>query len=253
MLRPEIAHAHLLHEDERLDKTFSLLCWNVQKSTQSELFKIYLHELHRHHELDLLMLQEAKTDLRSKLDIKGYSYVLAPNIQTKKALFGVLTAAKSHYHHHKSYITHVQESLLTTHKSVLYTHHLLPNDEVLVAVNIHAINFMPNLWFKKELDRLFETVKEHQGPLLIAGDFNSWNKKRMKYLRDFATELGLCFVDLEDAHHVKSMIRNKLDHVLYRGLKVSSAKAFNSGKLSDHNPLYVKFEVSDSSFDLENK
>ena len=243
MLKPKITHTHLLHENESLNHAFSLLCWNVQKSTQKEDFLIYLHELHQHYDLDILMLQEAKIDLNSKLDLKAYSYVLAPNIQTKKALFGVLTAAKSHYHHHQSYITHAKESLWATHKSVLYTQHLLPNETILLAVNIHAINFMPNVWFKKELDQLFETVKEHKGPLLIAGDFNSWNKRRISYLRNFSKKLDLDFVDFDDRHHVKSVMRYKLDHVLYRGLDVVSAKAFDSGKLSDHNPLYVEFEV----------
>lgn len=243
MFKPKIAHAHLLHKDERLHHSFSLLCWNVQKRTQKETFLTYLHELHQRYDIDMLMLQEAKTDLYNKLDLKAYSYVLAPNIQTKKALFGVLTAAKSHCHHHQSYVTHAKESLWATHKSVLYTQHLLPNEAILLAVNIHAINFMPNLWFKKELDQLFESVKEHKGPLLIAGDFNSWNKKRITYLYDFAEKLDLSFVDFDDVHHVKSVMKYKLDHVLYRGLELVSAQAFDSGKLSDHNPLYVEFEV----------
>jgi len=173
MLKPKLTHAHLFHKDEQLNKAFALLCWNVQKSTQKEAFSTYLHELHRHYDLDLLMLQEAKTDHYSKLDLKSYSYVLAPNIQTKKALFGVLTATKSHCHGHQSYVTQARESLWITHKSVLYTQHLLANDTVLLAVNIHAINFTANFWFKNELDRLFETIKEHKGPLLIAKDFNS--------------------------------------------------------------------------------
>lgn len=247
MLKPEISHTYLLHEDEYLNHSFSLLCWNVQKSTQKEDFSIYLHELHRHYDLDILMLQEAKTDLHSRLDLKGYSYVLAPNIQTKKQLFGVLTATKSHYHHHQSYITHARESLLATHKSVLYTHHLLPNKVTLLAVNIHAINFMPNFWFQKELHRVIETVKEHKGPLLIAGDFNAWSKKRMSHLQDLANKLDLNFVDFDDAHHIKSLITYKLDYVLYRDLELISAKALNSGKLSDHNPLYVRFELKQSS------
>ncbi len=244
MLKPELVHEHLLHEDERLDAHFSLLCWNVQKKTLSQEFSHYMHELNKLYDIDLLMLQEAKTPLHYKLDIRGYSYILAPNIQTKKALFGVLTAARSHYHHHKTYLSQAKESGWATHKSVLYTHHLLPNDDVLVCVNIHAINFMPNLWFKKELDKLLEAVKEHKGPMIIAGDFNSWNKRRMDYLHGFAKLLGLTFIDLEDEHHVKSMIKYKLDHVLYRGLEVLEAKAMNSGKLSDHNPLYVKFQVN---------
>ncbi len=243
MLKPDIVHAHLFHEDERLHHSFSLLCWNVQKSTQKEAFSIYLHTLNQHYDLDLLMLQEAKVNLQSKLDLKAYSYVLAPNIQTKKALFGVLTAAKSHYHHHQAYTTHAQELLYTTHKSALYTQHILPNEEVLLAVNIHAINFMPNVYFKKELDRLFQTIYEHKGPLLVAGDFNTWNKKRISYLQGFAEKLNLNFVDFNDAHHIKTMLQYKLDHILYRGLELTHAKALNSGKLSDHNPLYVQFEL----------
>jgi endonuclease/exonuclease/phosphatase (EEP) superfamily protein YafD len=245
MLKPETIHSYLQHQEERLGHSFSLLCWNVQKSTLNEAFSIYLHELNQRFDLDLLMLQEAKVHLHTKLDLKAYSYVLAPNIQTKKALFGVLTASKSHYHHHHTYITHAQEMLLATHKSVLTTHHLLANETVLVAVNIHAINFMPNLYFQKELDQLFRSLKEHKGPLLIAGDFNSWNKKRMRYLEDFSKKLHLSFVDFDDEHHIKSLIKYKLDHILYRGLELESAKALNSGRLSDHNPLYVQFKLKD--------
>ena len=243
MLKPETVQTHFLHQDESLDHTFSILCWNIQKNTQAEAFSIYLHELEQRNDIDILMLQEAKTDLHYKLNLKGYSYILAPNIQTKKALFGVLTATKSHYHHHQSYISHVQELLFTTHKSILYTYHLLPNEEVLLAVNIHAINFVPSFYFERDLDRLFITANEHNGPLIIAGDFNSWNKRRMHYLRNLAKRLDLNFVDFDDTHHIKSLIHYKLDHILYRGLEATRAKAFDSGKLSDHNPLYVQFEL----------
>ena len=78
--------------------------------------------------------------------------------------------------------------------------------------------------------------------MILAGDFNSWNQKRMDKLQKITEELSLRAVTFETTGKVKSFMGKTLDFVFYRGIELLESEVIDDHKLSDHNPLFVHFK-----------
>ena len=77
--------------------------------------------------------------------------------------------------------------------------------------------------------------------MILAGDFNSWNQKRMDKLHTVTQKLSLTAVTFKASEKVKSFMGKTLDFVFYRELELLQAEVMDEHKLSDHNPLFVRF------------
>ncbi len=243
MFLPKSLIKSLKHQENHLEKEFSLLCWNVAKLTLKRHYKEFLNTLIERYKLDVLLLQEVKKSLSHELELHDYSYVLSPNIQTQKHVFGVLSAFKSSCLGELSLLTKKRELRCATHKTTLLTHHKTIDGVSLLIVNLHAINFVHNSDFKNELREIYEAIKTHSGAMIVAGDFNTWNLKRVQYLGEFSDDLGLKKVEFESEKDIKKVFSNSLDHIFYRGLKVTFATVVDSKKISDHNPIIARFST----------
>lgn len=242
MFVPNTIVKSLKHQHENLKEEFGILCWNVAKLTLHSSYKTYIETLLQKYDLDILLLQEVKKNLSDELCLHDYSYILSPNIQTKRHIFGVLSAFKSSCEEEMSLLSKKREFRYATHKTSLITHHKFSNGKKILIVNLHAINFVKNSDFKNELDSLLECIKSHSGAMIVAGDFNTWNRTRVEYLKKFAEHLGLKRAESEDEANLKKVFSNSLDYILYRELDLIYAKAIDSKKISDHNPIIAKFK-----------
>ncbi|MDK9693134.1 MAG: endonuclease/exonuclease/phosphatase family protein [Sulfurimonas sp.] len=241
MFLPNSLIKSLKHQENHLEKEFSLLCWNVAKLTLKSHYKEFLNTLVEGYKLDILLLQEVKKSLSHELELHDYSYILSPNIETKNHIFGVLSAFKSSCHGELSLLTKKRELRCATHKTTLLTHHKISEHTTLLIVNLHAINFVHNSDFKNELREIYEAIKMHNGAMIVAGDFNTWNLKRVHYLEEFSNDLELKKVAFESEKDIKKVFSNSLDYIFYRGLEVTFATVVDSKKISDHNPIIAKF------------
>lgn len=102
-------------------------------------------------------------------------------------------------------------------------------------INTHALNFNPGGKFKEQIDDLFEKIRELEGPIIWAGDFNTWVPMRRKYLFETANALGLTHARPSEDHR-----KLKLDHVFYRGLDLKAAQIIPL-TTSDHFAISVEF------------
>jgi len=226
-------------------KTFTLLCWNVHKKNQIDsAFKVFLQQILIHKDLYLCMLQEAEFR-GDAFAIDDCAYDAAANLQVKDTFYGVLTACKTESHLAKAYLSDSQESLIGPHKSLLLSSYRLTEDKTLLVLNVHAINFRENSSYERELELLAEKVRAHAGPIIIAGDFNAWNKKRREALEKLQHTLSLERVKFTEKDHVKSFMGYPLDFVLYRGLECTGREVILDHNISDHHPLLVNFHMSD--------
>jgi len=225
-------------------KTFSLLCWNVYKKNRSDpAFRPFIQKLMAKHTLHLCMFQEAEFN-GDTFSIEECAYDAAANLQVKKNFYGVLTACKTESHHAKAYLSQSQESLIGPHKSLLLSTYPLNETKTLLVLNVHAINFRENRSYERELEIFAEKVREHEGPMIVAGDFNAWNRKRMEALQKLQTKLSLKLVEF-DNEKVKSFMGYSLDFVLYRGMECLEKEVISNHDISDHHPLLVTFRISD--------
>jgi len=223
--------------------TFGLLIWNVNKNNQKVNVKTYLKSLALKYRLDFVLLQEAKFQKKHTIPFQAYSYGAAANLQIRNNYYGVLTASSVDIHNQKALISKSKESLLNTHKSALLTTYKISEHKELTVVNIHAINFKNSQYFKLELNRILVELREYEDAIIVAGDFNSWNKKRVDILNRFCIELKLSKTIIEKSDKIKSFLNYDLDHIFYRGLTLDFATVLECNKLSDHNPLYAYFKI----------
>ncbi|AZR82351.1 endonuclease/exonuclease/phosphatase family protein [Thiomicrospira sp. S5] len=227
---------------QALPNPFRLLTWNLHKTDFAHYIHRPIEQLLSMEPPHLLSFQEAATRPMQNRFF-NLPFVMAPNIETRQKHFGVLTATEFGMTAQHQCLTRSRELGWATHKTALVTEHCLQNGETLTHINIHAINFVPNRLFQQELNLLWHLIAEKSGPMIVSGDFNTWNKTRVAMLEKAVQQLGLSEVAYPDTRPIRTLNRQILDYVFYRGLTVQSARAFHVEEISDHNPLEVVFAL----------
>jgi len=237
----QVHHSHCLSDaSQTLSLPFSVLCWNVyKKNRENGQFLAFVQS----HRADLLLFQEASFKNGDACMVEGYSYDAAANIRYKENNFGVLTASQAVAEETKAYLSKHRELFFATHKSLLISRYRLANGDVLLVVNVHAINFREERAYVEEKSRILTFLENYDGALLVAGDFNAWSRSRSKQLLQTAKRLGMKRVPFGKNDPVKSVFGNQLDFIFYRKLKLLSYEVPDDGGISDHHPLYAKFDI----------
>lgn len=236
------------HQNKRVAPRFSLLCWNIHKENLQPIFQSKLHELLHTHPSDFLLFQEYKIAKQKPHDFGGLSYAMAANIETKQYIYGLLTASSFGFTTKHTTLTRQKEFMISTRKSTLLTSHSFADGEPLHLMNMHGINFTSSKAFNKELERVKAMLFGCSGAIIVSGDFNNWNQKRIKALEKFQNDLNLQKAIVEKGHHIKHIFSKPIDHIFYKGLKLIKAEAIDTKEISDHNPIHVTFEKPDNSY-----
>lgn len=244
MLKPRIiVPQRLIHQQTIVrGEEFGVLCWNTQKLTQTLEFEVTLARLLSEYPSQILLFQEAKLALHTGWKMPEWSYAVAPNMQTRSSVFGVLTASQIAFSDVRPLLTRNREGVFATHKSYLLSYHPLPNEQSLLIVNVHAINFVSANFFLREMELLKAELLDHNGPLIVAGDFNVWSRQRRLHLRRFCRSVGLRQAYMDDPQHIKTYRQHPLDFIFYRDLWLKGAAAIHT-ITSDHNPIHARFVV----------
>jgi endonuclease/exonuclease/phosphatase (EEP) superfamily protein YafD len=82
----------------------------------------------------------------------------------------------------------------------------------------------------------------HAGPIILAGDFNTWSDARMNVVEQLAAGQGLqsvTFQHKQPAWH----FGHQVDHIYYRGLTPLHSHVTRV-ESSDHYPLTVIFSLN---------
>lgn len=131
-----------------------------------------------------------------------------------------------------------EEPILATPKTLLTTTYPFAGTSLLV-VNVHAINFVTIPKFVRQIEQVVEPLTTHEGPCIVAGDFNTWSGSRWHILKEAmdATDMTRVPVQSRRLRHFNQV----LDHVFYRDLRLMNARALPHVKSSDHIPLWAEF------------
>lgn len=109
-------------------------------------------------------------------------------------------------------------------------------EQSLLVVNTHLINFVAFNKFCAHLDQVFQTLEHHDGPILLAGDFNTWNGKRLKYFHQLALSFSLEEVKMVRQPRLNHLLQH-LDHIYCRGLTIVDSHVHTHIHSSDHYPI----------------
>lgn len=215
--------------------------WNIHKQADAG----WPHDLQSlSRRADLLLLQEAVLEptLRELIDGQGLDWIMASSFGYAGRDVGVITAAR--VPPAATCTTRATEPLLGIPKSAVVSWFAVRGrSERLAVANVHAINFSLSLpAYRAQLDALAATLSAHAGPLIVAGDFNTWSKAREDALREVARRLGLTEVSMPTDRRTRFFGR-EVDRIYARGLVTTSAWAVPVTS-SDHNPVLATLRVA---------
>lgn len=235
------AHASQVESIDN-DGDINLLVWNIYKQNRDN----WSQELTKYSDdKQLVLLQEASMTPELKEWMKQRLW-FGNQVDAFKAFersAGVLNLSKSLPKLACAYTE--LEPWLRLPKSAIYATYPLSDGQVLSVVNIHAVNFTYGTEeYQRQLGALVDELSKHQGPIIVAGDFNSWSADRMAVMRSALDTLGVKEVSYRPDHRTQFITGLPLDHVFYRGLNLIKAEAPESDA-SDHNPLEVIFRLAD--------
>jgi endonuclease/exonuclease/phosphatase (EEP) superfamily protein YafD len=219
---------------------FTLFSWNVMKE-ERDGWKEDFQRLAR--EADLLTLQEASLSetLREQMREGRYHWDLTAAFLYRSRETGVLTGSR--IPPASLCVSRFSEPLAVIPKTSLVSRYpLAGTDRFLLVANVHLINFTFDTdRYREQLRILERTISSHEGPLLLAGDLNTWSGGRMEVVEGLTSRLGLRGVEFAE-EDLASFFGRPVDHVFTRGLEAVDARVIKVST-SDHNPVVVRFRV----------
>lgn len=191
---------------------------------------------------DLVLVQESVVNKIFSGDMSPASqhmhWAFGTTFKTRAGLTGVVTGSRARPHHHDVVRSLAREPFLRTPKAMIFSQFRMDGtDDELLVINVHAINFVNLRKFGQQVRQISERVSLHKGPVVVAGDFNTWSRQRLKVLEEALNPLAV------ELAHSSSGRYLTLDHILTRGLRLLSVLDTAGVKSSDHAPLAVELEL----------
>ena len=247
------SEAHFFSGQARMNAldpaSIKALVWNIKKALLADWKKEFMGYGHKK---DLFLLQEAyNTDLFSST-LESFSHIRWDmgisflyreygNTPTGSMIGSEAEPLEVVVRHSTAL-----EPVVKTPKSITMAKYPLKDTiKELLVISIHAINFTGLNCFKDQLAQATAEIKNHDGPVLFAGDFNTHNPLRTKHLMEEMKKLGLSPVEFKNGHQRMKFAGNFLDHGFIRGLKVKHAEVYGGSVGSDHKPMVLELSLSD--------
>lgn len=226
-----------------IPQTFNLISWNMLtglKKKWPEAFEEYQKSN------DLVLLQETyfdkwRSDIfnqTKKCWVGGTAHVhIKTNIPSGVATGTIGRPIRQEVTYSKYY-----EPIMWVRQSTLYTWYKIQNSKKeLLVVNIHAINFVGDDQYFEQLANIEIKIRKHKGPLILAGDFNTFTLSKTKFVNLIALKHKLNQVTFSND------IRRKfssypLDHIYVRGFDILSSDSLDSRLSSDHNAIIARLK-----------
>ena len=224
-------------------RELSMISWNIHRNGDPG----WEHDLARFAAAsDLVLLQEATLTaaLRAVLGGAERPWTHADAWMFDGINNGVLTAATTLPA--AACVQRASEPLLGLPKSALVAWYRLEGrSERLAVANVHSINFTLDLTgYQKQLDAVVDVLAAHHGPVILAGDFNTWSPVREQALAAATARIGL--VEARPQRGERSrFLGMQADYVFVRGLDVDDVWV-ETVESSDHAPIRARLRLPPS-------
>lgn len=230
-------------EGEHLPDRLKILIWNVYKGKRGRAWKNDFLNLTK--DCDIVLMQEAMLDgIMPEMwqgDLKNYQWKMATSFiyRSTSHRTGVATGSKFSAKDTKVFRGFDREIFVWTPKVTISSMYATENlEHSLLVINTHALLVTTTKAFIRYIDGVLSTIAHHKGPLIFAGDFNTWNQSRWRGLLHLLKAYGLDHVVIPNDERTL-----KLDHIFVKDLDVLSAKIWNTIYSSDHSPLELQVQL----------
>lgn len=224
--------------------------WNTFKGRREQYYA-FLSE--HTDDADLILLQEFRHDpvleashreIFSGRDAgMAVSFYTQPN---QEAPTGVCTVSSVRSVKTLFLLSRYLEPVTRTPKMAMCTYYPIgrpdcPPEQALLVLNSHGINFRLRRPFLDQMLQFEEQLRHHQGPIILVGDFNTWEKGRVRILEAVTRSIGLAHIPFPDG--IKTVRGHQLDRVYVRGGDAVHQRVIVNRGASDHSMLSFKLII----------
>ena len=216
-----------------------LLSWNVEKGNH----EAWEAEFSRLSELrNLILTQEALLTDNTMSGTSDASFVsLSPGYVREGTVTGVATYSSAEPLV-ECHLASTEPILRTLKATGIALYDVASNSEDLLVANVHAINFSLGLGeFTRQIQKIEMIVDQHDGPVILGGDFNTWRPKRFERVAEMAHRTQLRAVEFDEDYRTL-FLGHVVDYIFVRDLTVKTSRVERT-ESSDHNALIVEFEL----------
>jgi len=226
-------------EESELGLELWVLSWNIQKAS-NEGWDSDLSELGE--QVQLAFIQEAslQAPIAQTLPMPLYQ-AFAAGYTSGSSETGVMTLSTG-YPSLACNLTAWEPWLGTPKATSITEYPLVGRNDRLLTINMHAVNFTVGLdSFGEQIHAISALLERHEGPVIVAGDLNTWSSSRQTLVDNFMQKHQLVPVSFEPDLRTTAF-GNALDHMYVRGIAAHSARVVPVSS-SDHNPLLVRLQI----------
>ncbi|MBT3236162.1 MAG: endonuclease/exonuclease/phosphatase family protein [Bdellovibrionales bacterium] len=245
----EVIHRFNPKDQTPLDhRSIRLLVWNLYKGDRASWKRDFLQLSSNR---DILLLQEFYLNQQMETtfaDLLEFDFICATSFILKRygkeISTGVATAATSAPLSYRYLRSPDLEPIIKTPKMLLFTTYPLtgPQPQLLV-VNIHGINFVNSQALSRQLEQAAAEIESFEGPVVFAGDFNTWSANKREVLVAITKRLGMSEV-LFSPDTRMLVLGRPVDYIYLRGLEAVNSKVYGDIDGSDHFALAAELKVS---------
>lgn len=138
------------------------------------------------------------------------------------------------------------EAVGFTPKVTLFTEYALKGrSDKLLVINIHALNSVPAFILKRHINDAKVEIEKHKGPVVFAGDFNTWSWLKLRVMRKTLEKLGMTEVQFPNGgERMRSSISNNIiDYIWVKGIDYSDSWVWGNLEGADHKALTVRLKI----------
>lgn len=218
-------------------QTIEVLTWNVLKFKRENSFSDFTNLTGK---ADIAFIQEAvhTSELQNKTaQSVSMDWTFFKSFCREYGASGVQIGSRYPQLDADALLAPALEPVVNTPKVTGFSEVEISGRKVLL-INVHGLNANKGLDFEKHMDQIVEVAAKFEGPIIWAGDFNTWNPARLTYLKTKAQSIGVTLLVPETDNR-----KLKLDHILVRGFKAKSVKILDTYQSSDHWPVTAELEI----------
>jgi endonuclease/exonuclease/phosphatase (EEP) superfamily protein YafD len=225
--------------------------WNTYKGHRERYYDVLATQTTN---ADLILLQEFRHDpvleAAHRTIFAGRDAGMAVSFYTRPnqaAPTGVCTVSTVRAIKTLFLLSRYLEPVTKTPKMAICTYYAIghsdcPPDQALLVLNSHGINFRLRRPFLDQMLQFEAQLRQHAGPIVLVGDFNTWEQGRVRILESVAQRIGLTRIRFPAG--IKAFGRHELARVYVRGGQAVQQRVVANAAASDHSLLAFQFVLA---------
>lgn len=240
------------HDSNQMGTELNIFIWNLYMFNYVDAQKIKSTRLKdKINEANFLLFQEIISDgdkTQSYLKLEEFNMFQIPYLKERKYDYlpdsinnGLATMSRFKAFEHRLIMGDAIDIADGTQSVAIVSTYSTAHKDLMI---IHVHNGVSLFRTMNLLKKIKPIIIQHDGPLLVAGDFNSFFMKS-KLVKKWAHQLELNDSDVKTPYKFKFINLGQLDHAFYRGMSLSSPVEVlkETQSLSDHKGYYLKFNL----------